>query len=188
MVQAHGGADLRADPQAEHQRLYLKLLGVYELAKADAEAEEKEHAPKRHKASGSQNDPICLERRGGRRQQGGGWVGRRLEGGGQKGAREQGCSERERRVQGGGRRERWVQGEQPPPPPHIKCVILRIQRGYLMHKYLGHRYFIAQVFRIRILGSSLYLYLYFGYRRYPCVTRLSNTRSSTLRAKGPYDI
>ena len=42
MVQAHGGADLRADPQAEHQRLYLKLLGVdvYELAKADAEAEE----------------------------------------------------------------------------------------------------------------------------------------------------
>ena len=43
MVQAHGGADLRADPQAEHQRLYLKLLGVdvYELAKADAEAEEK---------------------------------------------------------------------------------------------------------------------------------------------------
>ena len=35
MVQAHGGADLRADP-AEHQRLYLKLLGVdvYELAKA----------------------------------------------------------------------------------------------------------------------------------------------------------
>ena len=107
MVQAHGGADLRADPQAEHQRLYLKLLGVdvYELAKADAEAEEKEHAPKRHKASGSQNDPICLERRGGRRQQGGGWVGRRLEGGGQKGAREQGCSERERRVQGGGCRE-----------------------------------------------------------------------------------
>lgn len=89
-----------------------------------------------------------------------------MEGGGQKGAREQGCSERERRVQGGGRRERWVQGEQ----PHIKCVILRIQRGYLMHKYLGHRYFIAQVFRIRILGSSLYLYLYFGYRRYPCVT------------------
>ena len=118
MVQAHGGADLRADPQAEHQRLYLKLLGVdvYELAKADAEAEEKEHAPKRHKASGSQNDPICLERRGGRRQQGEGWVGRRLEGGGQKGAREQGCSERERRVQGGGRRERWVQGEQPPLP------------------------------------------------------------------------
>ena len=42
--------------------LYLKLLGVdvYELAKADAEAEEKEHAPKRHKASGSQDDPICL--------------------------------------------------------------------------------------------------------------------------------
>ena len=83
-----------------------------------------------------------------------------MEGGGQKGAREQGCSERERRVQGGGRRERWVQGEQPPRLPHIKCVILRIQRGYLMHKYLGYRYFIAQVFRIRILGSSLYLYLY----------------------------
>ena len=62
-------------------------------------------------------------------------------------------------------------GRAAPPPPHIKCVILRIQRGYLMHKYLGHRYFIAQVFRIRILGSSLYLYLYFGYRRYPCVTR-----------------
>ena len=55
-------------------------------------------------------------------------------------------------------------GRAAPPPPHIKCVILRIQRGYLMHKYLGHRYFIAQVFRIRILGSSLYLYLYFGYR------------------------
>ena len=46
MVQAHGGADLRADPQAEHQRLYLKLLSVdvYELAMADAEAEEKDSA------------------------------------------------------------------------------------------------------------------------------------------------
>ena len=64
-----------------------------------------------------------------------------------------------------------MQGDSPPSPAHIKCVILRIQRGYLMHKYLGHRYIIAQVFRIRILGSSLYLYLYFGYRRYPCVTR-----------------
>ena len=64
MVQAHGGADLRADPQAEHQRLYLKLLGVdvYELAKADAEAEEKEHAPKRHKASGRRmTQSICFE-------------------------------------------------------------------------------------------------------------------------------
>jgi uncharacterized Zn finger protein len=44
--------------------LYLKLLGVdvYELAKADAEAEQM-HAPKRRKigpASGSQDDPICL--------------------------------------------------------------------------------------------------------------------------------
>ena len=70
-----------------------------------------------------------------------------MEGGGQKGAREQGCSERERRVQGGGRREeREVgAGRAAPPPPHIKCVILRIQRGYLMHKYLGHRYSIAQV-------------------------------------------
>ena len=42
--------------------LYLKLLGVdvYELAKADAEAEEKELAPKRQKASGSHDDPICV--------------------------------------------------------------------------------------------------------------------------------
>ena len=64
MVQAHGGADLRADPQAEHQRLYLKLLGVdvYELAKADApQAEPKEEdAHNIGSASGLQVDPICL--------------------------------------------------------------------------------------------------------------------------------
>ena len=125
MVQAHGGADLRADPQAEHQRLYLKLLGVdvYELAKADAEAEEKRTARPTRAPQGLRGRRMTQsawrgEEGGGSRAEGGWVVGWREEGRRKslKGAREQGCSERERRVQGGGRRERWVQGEQPPLP------------------------------------------------------------------------
>ena len=120
MLQAHGGADLRADPQTEHQRLYLKLLGVdvYELAKADAEAEEKEHAPKRHKASGSQNDPICWrgEEGGGSRAEGGWVVGWREEGRRELGSRDAvkergGC--REEGGERGGCRE-----SSPPSPAH----------------------------------------------------------------------
>ena len=96
---------------------------------------------------------------------------------------------KERAEEGAGRREeREVgAGRAAPPPPHIKCVILRIQRGYLMHKYLGHRYFIAQVFRIRILGSGLYLYLYFGYRRYPCVSRVLSSTTPYGYQCEPFD-